>query len=221
MRKILVAPSILSADFGRLNDEVYKIESAGADMVHLDIMDGHFVPNLSFGFPVAAAILRYTRLPAMIHLMMYNSGLYAPKFLKLARENDTIIIHTKAEANPIILFNWLRKKGMRLGVAYNPDEENLPYLRELARIIEVVLIMSVYPGFGAQEFIRGSERLVEYASRIRDEIGANYDIAVDGGINNETAKIVKNAGCNILIAGNYIFNGKISCTEAIRKLKEE
>lgn len=218
MKNIKIAPSILSCDFGRLKEEIVELENSGADLLHLDIMDGHFVPNLSFGFPVVEAIIKYSNLPVSIHLMIYNSGFYAERFLKLMRANDMLIMHTKAEINPLKIFERMKEKGAKLGVAYNPDEEDLPYIEELSHIVDHILIMSVYPGFGAQEYIEGSEKMVRRAAEIRERLRKDFDIGVDGGINEKTSKIVIEAGANVLVAGNYIFKAK-SYAEAIRKLR--
>ncbi len=218
--EIKVAPSVLSADFAHLHRDLKKVEDGGADYLHLDIMDGVFVPNISFGFPVVRAILSCTDLPLDIHLMTSTTGLYAPRFWKLGLPDESVItIHSKNCPDLPFLVRALHNQGIRLGLAYNPEEEELPYLRELAGYIERVLIMSVYPGYGGQRFIPGSEKRVALAKKIKEESGSNYSIAVDGGINYQTGKLVKESGATDLVVGNFLFSHQ-DYEEVISKLKE-
>ncbi len=206
---IKVAPSLLSADFAHLAKEITAVEEAGADYLHLDIMDGIFVPNISFGFPVIKAILRSTKLPVDMHLMIATAGLYAPRFWELKHNPGSLItIHTKNCPNPLFIARTLRREGIKLGIAYNPEEESLPYLHELAPYIDKVLIMSVQPGFGSQNFIPGSEKRVAKARKVREELGFNFSIAVDGGINFETGKLVIEHGATDLVVGSFLFESE-------------
>ncbi len=201
-RAHLIAPSVLSADFGRLHEEVRAVEAAGADWLHLDVMDGHFVPNLTMGPDVVAAIRRATSLPLDVHLMVSDPGRYAARFIEVGA--DWVSIHYEACREPRTLLADIRARGARPSLAVSPDtpvsvvEASVPEL-------DMVLVMSVHPGFGGQRFIPGSLGKLEDARRLRDKLGAGFLIEVDGGITVENAGGAARAGADVIVAGTAIF----------------
>ena len=195
-----IAPSILSSDFLHLENEIRAVEKAGADMLHLDIMDGHFVPNLTFGPGLVKQIRKITALPLDAHLMITNPADFVDKFIDAGA--NYLSFHIETDANYVSLFRKIRARGVKAGIAINP-ETSLAALPGVIDEIDYVLIMSVHPGFGGQAFIVDSAEKVRETKRI---IGSRHiEIEIDGGINFETAKPVKEAGVNILVAGSFIF----------------
>lgn len=198
--KVKIAPSILSADFARLGDEVREVEQAGCEMIHVDVMDGHFVPNLTIGPLVVKALRKVTRLPLDVHLMIDEPVKYVEDFAKAG--SDWLTIHVEAAEDVRGTLKKIRECGMKCGLSLRPGtpvEELEPYLDEL----DLVLVMSVEPGFGGQAFMPEQMRKVTWLKeRFRGEI------SVDGGVNSETYKTVVDAGATILVAGSAVFGAK-------------
>ena len=198
-KKIIISPSLLAADFSKLREEIAEVEKFGAEYLHLDVMDGNFVPNISFGAPVISSLRKHSNLVFDVHLMVNEPDYLIKDF---AQFSDIITVHVEAVKHLNRTIQLIKSFGKKAGVALNPSTP-LDVLRYELKNIDMVLIMTVNPGFGGQRFIP------EMIQKIKDlrEIDKNIDIEVDGGINNETAKLVKEAGANILVAGSYIFSG--------------
>lgn len=200
--RILIAPSILSADFGRLADEVKAIERAGADYVHVDVMDGRFVPNLTLGPVIVAAVKRATTLPLDVHLMIVEPEKYIDDFVKAGANILTVHVETCPHLNRTL--QHIRQAGARPSVALNPATP-LSAIEEVLTDVEMILLMSVNPGFGGQKFIPGTLDKIRRLRQILDARRLTVDIEVDGGINPETAKDAIAAGANVLVAGSAVF----------------
>lgn len=207
-----VAPSILSADFSRLSEELAAIRAAGADLVHVDVMDGHFVPNITIGPVVVKDIRRATRLPLDVHLMIENPGAFIEAFAKAGADMLTIHIETVSKRGLEEIKAKLDGYKIKLGISLNPATP-LSRITPVLGMADFVLVMSVNPGFGGQEFI---ENALPKISQLRGRF--KKDIAVDGGINERTAARVLAAGANVLAAGSYIFKSD-SYRKAIRRLR--
>jgi ribulose-phosphate 3-epimerase len=200
MPALKIAPSLLSCDFANLEREVKAIEAAGADLLHVDVMDAHFVPNLTIGPPVVAAIKRVATKPLDCHLMMTEPHRYVDAFTKAGA--DYLTIHVESNAPIGETLKAIRKAGMKPGLVLNPEtgiEAAQPWLDQ----IELLLVMSVWPGFGGQKFIPA---VLDTIRRAR-ELAPELDIEIDGGINGETVKQAVDAGANVIVAGSYVFSG--------------
>ena len=199
MPKIKVSPSILSADFGCLDKELKRLEAGGADMVHIDVMDGHFAPNITIGAPVIKDIRRSTKLPLDVHLMIENPQKYIDAFLDSGSDMITLHIETISIARLKIVKSKLKSKGVKLGISLNPSTP-LAKVKAALKLVDFVLVMSVNPGFSGQGFMPS---VLPKIKKLRSIFKG--DIAVDGGINERTAKQAINSGANILASGAYVF----------------
>ena len=202
-RPLLIAPSILAADFARLGEEVRAIDAAGADYIHIDVMDGHFVPNISFGTPIMDAIRGVTKKPFDVHLMIAPVDPYLESFARAGA--DIITVHAEAGPHLDRTLQAIRAMGKKAGVSLNPATP-ASVLKHVLDRLDLILVMSVNPGFGGQSFIPA---MLEKISEIRDMVqGRNIDIEVDGGITRHNAGDVVRAGANVLVAGSAIFKTK-------------
>jgi ribulose-phosphate 3-epimerase len=197
---IKIAPSILASNFSKLNDEVISIENAGADFIHLDIMDGHFVPNLTFGPPIIKSLRNLTKLPFDVHLMVSNPDTLLDDYVNAGA--NIITVHVEACNHLARTLHYIKSKGCKAGVAINPHTD-IQFIENVIEDLDLILIMTVNPGFGGQKFIRSMVKKISLAK----EIISSRDIflEVDGGITKENSKEVINAGANVLVAGTSVF----------------
>lgn len=213
MSKKMIAPSILSADFANLEKELKAITAAGADWVHVDVMDGHFVPNLTIGIPVVQSLKKVSPLPLDVHLMIENPENYVEGFIKAG--SDYVTIHVEATKDPKALLKKIRDLGAKAGITLRPGtdlSEILPYLAE----VDLVLVMTVEPGFGGQSFMMNQVEKMKFLREERERRGLKYLIEVDGGVNEKTVAYCKDA--DVLVAGSYVFGNDYK--KAIASLKE-
>ena len=198
----LIAPSILAADFANLQRDVEMLNRSAADYIHVDIMDGRFVPNISFGMPVCAAVKRHAEKPLDVHLMIVEPDKYLEDFRKAGA--DIITVHFETCPNLHRTLQYIKKLGAKASVAINPHTP-VAFLSEVLGEVSQVLIMSVNPGFGGQSFIENTYRKVRELVELRADAGVNFDIEVDGGVNDENAPLLIDAGADVLVAGSFVF----------------
>ena len=209
MKKIQISPSILSADFSQLGREIKRLEDGGADLIHVDVMDGHFVPNITMGPPVIKSLREYTKLPFDVHLMISPVHKYIKNFADAG--SDIITIHPEATDDLKKSINLIKELNKKVGISLNPNTE-IEIIKKYLGEIDLILIMSVYPGFGGQKFIPDVMNKIKMLNQIRKEKNFEFKIEVDGGINFSNSKNVINAGADILVSGTTIFkenNGNI------------
>ncbi|TMN23534.1 ribulose-phosphate 3-epimerase [Lentibacillus cibarius] len=199
---IKIAPSILSADFSKLGTEIQDVEQAGADYIHVDVMDGHFVPNITIGPLIAASIKPHTQLPLDVHLMIENADHYIPAFAEAGA--SIITVHQEASPHLHRTIQLIKQQGVKAGVVINPATP-VEMIRDILPDVDLVLIMTVNPGFGGQSFIPSGIKKIEQVARWRKEYDLAFEIEVDGGINTDTAKLCTDAGADVLVAGSAIF----------------
>ncbi len=214
--KMLVAPSILAADFSELGAEISKVESAGADMIHVDVMDGHFVPNLTIGPPVVASLRKTSSLPFDVHLMLSNPFSFVKPFAEAGADNITFHVECSDDVGGTIC--EIRKYGLSAGLSLRPRtsfEALMPYIG----LVDLVLIMTVEPGFGGQSFMRDMMGKVELARRAASSTGRHIHVEVDGGIDEKTVLSAAEAGANLFVAGTSVFRSKSGVKSAIESIR--
>ena len=216
----ILAPSILSADFTNLSQQIRLAEMGGADWIHCDIMDGNFVPNITFGPLVVKAVKKSTKLPIDVHLMIKNPHKYLEDFRNAGA--DIISVHYEEVVHLNRIVNRIKELGAKAGVVINPSTP-VDAIKDVAEYIDLLLIMTVNPGFGGQTFISNSERRIREAAKLREKTNSNYLIEVDGGISTKTISKVLKAGCDVFVAGSSVFrsdNISASVTELKNLIKK-
>jgi len=203
MKDILIAPSILSCDFLRLGDEIRDVEEAGADLIHVDVMDGHFVPNITIGPLFVEALRRINKKPLDVHLMIDNPGQYVQEFARAG--SDIITVHAETDNHLFRTLDVIKESGARAGISFNPATP-LNLLEHVIHIVDLVLIMTVNPGFGGQKYIPSMAPKITEARKMIDREDRYIDLEVDGGIKAANAAEVVNAGGNVLVMGTEIFH---------------
>ncbi len=218
--RIEIAPSILAADFARLGEEVRAVEGGGADVIHVDVMDGHFVPNISIGIPVVKSLRKATRLPLDVHLMIEQPEKYIEDFVRAGA--DRVLIHQEATVHLDRALSMIREAGAQAGAAINPATP-VAALSEVLHKVDTVLVMSVNPGFGGQEFIPGATEKIRQLNEWRARYNGGFRIEVDGGVDLENAAELAQAGTNTFVAGTSIFHTSdpAGATRQMRKLAME
>ena len=219
MKKIQISPSILSADFSQLGNEIKRLELGGADMIHVDVMDNHFVPNLTIGPPVIKSLRKHTKLPFDVHLMIDPVHKYIKNFAEAG--SDIITIHPEATKNLEESINHIKSFKKKVGVSLNPDTK-IDVIKDVLSQIDLVLIMSVYPGFGGQKFMPEVIEKITNLKKVKDDMKLNFDIEVDGGVNFDNNQMIIEAGANILVSGTTIFkenNGDVKKNIDLLKIK--
>ena len=213
---VKLAPSILAADFARLGDQVAEADRSGADRIHVDVMDGHFVPNLSMGPPIIASLRRVTRLPFEAHLMISNPDVFVDEFVQAG--TDSFLVHWEGNNDLSRTVQRIKALGKTVGVAVNPAT-SAAVLEEIIQDLDQVLVMTVNPGFGHQHFLHTTLPKIARARQLIDRIKPNCSLEVDGGIDATTAPLAVAAGADVLVAGSAIFNDSESVTAAMQRLR--
>jgi ribulose-phosphate 3-epimerase len=213
---VKLAPSILAADFARLGDQVAEAERAGADRIHVDVMDGHFVPNISMGTPIISSLRKATRLPLEAHLMISSPDLFVDEFARAGA--DSFMVHWEGNNDLSRTVQLIKALGKRVGVAINPATP-AEVLEEIMQDLDQVLVMTVNPGFGHQHFLHTTLPKIGRARRMIDQIKPECDLEVDGGVDVATAPLAVAAGANVLVAGSAIFNDSEGVTDAMKRLR--
>ena len=214
---VRLAPSILAADFARLGEQVAEAEKAGADRIHVDVMDGHFVPNLSMGAPIVQSLRRVTRLPLETHLMITNPDLFLDEFVEAG--SDSFLVHWEGNYNLDRTLRRIKDLGKRAGVAINPATP-AAVLEEVLPIVDVVLVMTVNPGFGHQHFLHSTLPKIERVRQMVERMKLSCEVEVDGGVDEETAPLAAAAGADVFVAGSSVFSHKAGVTSAMNQLRE-
>ncbi len=217
MSKVLIAPSILAADFSRLGEEILKVQQAGADWIHCDIMDGHFVDNISFGPAIVGFVRKQTNLPLDVHLMIEHADHYVPRFVDAGANSITVHVESEAKHDVEKTLQQIRDAKCRTGLTLNPDTD-FKLVEPFLDAIDMLLIMTVHPGFGGQSFRPEQMDKVKRAAKWNESRSRKIDIEVDGGINAETARVSIENGANVLVAGTSIFKTN-DYAKAIRDLR--
>ena len=213
---VKLAPSILAADFARLGDQVAEAERAGADRIHVDVMDGHFVPNISMGTPIIRSLRKATRLSLEAHLMISDPDLFVDEFARAGA--DSFMVHWEGNNDLSRTVQLIKALGKRVGVAINPATP-AEVLEEIMQDLDQVLVMTVNPGFGHQHFLHTTLPKIGRARRMIDQIKPECDLEVDGGVDVATAPLAVAAGANVLVAGSAIFNDSEGVTDAMKRLR--
>ena len=213
-----LAPSILAANFARLGEQVAEAEKSGADRIHIDVMDGHFVPNLSMGAPIVASLRPVTRLPLETHLMISNPDFFLPEFADAG--SDSFLVHWEGNLNLHRTVHSIRALGKRAGVAINPATP-AEVLAEILPDVDQVLVMTVDPGFGRQSFLHSILPKINRVRKMIDRVKPECDLEVDGGVDPETARLCVEAGANVLVAGSSVFGSSESVAEAMSRLRAQ
>jgi ribulose-phosphate 3-epimerase len=214
---VKIAASILAADFSRLGEHVREAEEAGVDWIHVDVMDGHFVPNITVGPPVLRALRKVTTLPLDVHLMITAPDTYVEEFIDAGADRLTVHVETCDHLHRTV--QYIRELGTKPGVTLNPATP-LSTLEEILAYVDLVLVMSVNPGFGGQSYIPSSTSKIARLREMLDEIGSQAEIEVDGGVNADTAAEVVKAGATVLVAGTAVFGSRASIQENVQLLRE-